>query len=490
MATERIWDIQWFTGGESDDIYQWPKDSFYSAEWVEVRKNLSWATLTSALKDTGWIISWDIIYMENLETLWIWTSAWVIVCTDTGNIYLNGTLKQTLNTWTTAFNKVIGIWVMTVSWVSYVYYVSKTSSWSGQIHRSTTDLATFNVSYKTFTTVSNFSNKAIIIDAWNRLLIGINDKIIQLDNVEVVTEKLDFRNSEEVTWFTEFQNNYKIYTKSWNSWVQYFWNGTSALPDYRQIWLNQPVLWVINDWAVDYAILWYSLSYSDLYLISWSTKQELRVNLEASTTSRVLDWYLSIREWIVYISWWLSGESTNYWVYTYGNYYPWTSKSLVQQYSKSTDKITWHCHSTSSSYFACNDDKVYQIEHNNPPTASIYYNASWYIVSQMYQWIVWEEKTIKKIKVWFSLDVGSSIKIYLRKAMGWIWQLAKTIDYATYSSKKWLSIPASELVSLWLGNIWELQTKIELLPWTSGGNNTYTSTINRMTTYFDVSNSD
>ena len=77
-----------------------------------------------------------------------------------------------------------------------------------------------------------------------------------------------------------------------------------------------------NDGAFDYAVLGFNANYSDLYLISGTQKQELRVNLESATSSRTLNRYMSIREAIVYISGGSSGESTLNGVYTFGNYYP------------------------------------------------------------------------------------------------------------------------------------------------------------------------
>lgn len=151
---------------------------------------------------------------------------------------------------------------------------------------------------------------------------------------------------------TQFQNNYKVYSNAQSTGIQYIWDGDNTTPDYRQEWLNQPVLGATNDGAYDYVILGFNSSYSDLYLISGTQKQELRVNLEGA--SRVFQGDISIREAIIYISGGQSGDSSNYGVYTYGNYYAGTAKSLVQSYSK-PQTFTLHAHKTNSSYFACTD---------------------------------------------------------------------------------------------------------------------------------------
>lgn len=104
--------------------------------------------------------------------------------------------------------------------------------------------------------------------------------------------------------------------------MQYTWDGVSESPNTRQEWKNQPILGIVNDGALDYAILGFNENYADLYLIQGTQKSELRVNLEASADARVFGSYLSIREGIVYISGGKTGQSDNYGVYTYGNYFP------------------------------------------------------------------------------------------------------------------------------------------------------------------------
>lgn len=481
---ERIFDIQGFSGWESDDIYRWPKDSFYSAENVEVRKNLSWIQLASKLVDTAWTITGTIISMENLETIWIWTTSGVIVCTSTGLVYLNGVLKQTINTGTTEWNQIIGIWVLTVSSVQYIYYVTKTSSWAGKIHRSTTDLATWNISYKAYTVATDTTvASAFLINTWDYLHIAVKNKIVNIYTVaEVVSDALVLPEKEKITWFTQFQNSFKIYTNLGSTGVQYIWDGTDTVVSYRQTWLNQPVLWVVNDGALDYAILWFSSAYSGLYLISWTQKQEIRVNLETSAYSRLLSGNMSIRKSIVYISGGWSWESSNYGIYTYGLYYPWTPKSLVQQYSLSTNAFSFHCHSTAESYFANADGKVWYIEHNNPPTTTGY-ATSGYVDSQIHQGNIWEEKSFKKMKVGFKLQLNSYIEIYVRTSLGATWLLAKTISYATYSTKKQVTVFENELKALWIGNFNELQVRIKMY-----GSSYYTPTVLRVTTFLEVVN--
>jgi hypothetical protein len=93
-----------------------------------------------------------------------------------------------------------------------------------------------------------------------------------------------------------------------------------------------------------------------------------------------------------------------------------------------------HCHSLSNSYFATADDKVYKISHNNPPTSDVY-ASSGYIVSNIYQGNLWENKDFKQLKAGFKLN-GGQIDIYCRTTMNLAsettWQLVKSITNASY----------------------------------------------------------
>lgn len=393
---ERILDIQWFSWWESDDIYRWPKDCFYQAENIDVRKNLSWVKLANWLTDTWWVIDGTITYMCNLEDFWL---SWILICTDTWNVYKNWTLKFTLNTWNNGHNRVYWVGSLYVSWIQYLYFISGTTNFSltealWKIHKVNIDITLNTHSYRDYN--SYYGTKShgsiFVIDNWSNFLFWKWNRIIEFSKNEIVINKISLKEKTEIVWFTQFQNNYKIYSNIWeNIWRQDIWNGSDTSVNSTQFWNNQPILWIVNDWAIDYAILWYNEYYSDLYLISWTQKQELRVNLEASNNSRRLNSYLSIREWIVYISWWYSWESNSPWVYTYWNYYPWTLKSLVQEYWTWTSQFMMHCHSTISTYFACANSKVYINYYNNPPY-NWWYSTNWYVVSNLYEWNLWKKK--------------------------------------------------------------------------------------------------
>ena len=465
---DRIFQINSFNWGESDDLVQWPANSFYSWENIEVRKNLTALQLTPALVDTGWVFDDDITLMVNLQEYGV--ESWgILVCLENWKVFLDWVLKNTFSTGTTAQDRVYWIWVNeNLIWTQYIYYITGTSFWTGKIHRSTNDLATFNESYREFRTNTNATSNSFVwtINDAGFLYIAKNNKIFLLESDEIVQEYLIIPAQEEITWFTQFQGSYKIYANAINTWVQYVWDWVSEAASYRQEWINQPILWVVNDGAYDYAILWFNQNYSDLYQIAGTQKTELRVNLESATYSRVLDKYLSIREGLVYISWGLTWESSNYWIYTYWNYYPWANRSLVQSFSGTTNQFLHHCHKRITSYFSSDDNKVYTVDNNNPPNV---YADSWYVVTNIYQWFLWEEKAFNYMKLGFKLNWWE-IRVYARTSMdltsATAYTLIKTIDNATYWDKKYVRIDKNELMSNWasLGTFNELQFKFELIP--------------------------
>ena len=463
---QRILDITSFQWWESDSKYRWPANSFYQWENIDIRKDLWAMTLSPMLEDTGWSFNDDIVYMCNLETLWV-SNWWIVVCLDNGRVYLDWVLKHTFNTGTSAYDEVIGIWVNEVLWVQYVYYITKNSFGNWKIHRSTTDLVTWIDNHKDYQVSSTNPDFIWIINnAW-LLYIAIKNKIFLLDEDGILQEYLILPASETIMGFTQFQWNYKIYTNVWRTWVQYRWDGFSESPDYRTVWENKPVLWVTNDWEYDYAVLWINENYSDLYRIAWTQKQLLRANLEASWDSRVLSRYLSMRDGILYMSGWSSWQSSNKWIYTYWNYYPWQSLSLVQSLSLSNDDFLFHAHKTATSYFACQDDKVYTMSHN---TDSVDYAMSWYITSLVYEPRWWEELEIDKIKVAFETNWWS-IKIYARTSFDWAsYTLLKEITNSFYwtntnKTKDKCFISKEEIMRLWVsfGNFTAIQYKIELI---------------------------
>lgn len=482
---DKFSDIQSFSGWEADTPYRWPANSYYQWENISLRKDLSWVELSSSLTNIWWSIDWDIIAQANLQTLWV-NNGGIVICTDTGKVYLDWVLKTTFNTSTAAHDRVVWIWVNTHNnGTQYVYYITQTSFWNGQIHRSTTDLDTFNTWYREFSVSSGTIDYVGLIRDGSDLYIAVKNKVLVLDNLEIVTDYLLLPDEETIMFFSQFLGNYRIYTNLEYTWVQYLWDGIDSLPYARQEWINQPILWGTNDGATDYLVLWYNESFSDLYRVDGTQKTELRVNLESNAWARILWGKLSIREWIVYISGWRTGESDTEGIYTYGNYFPWTAQSLVQEFSAPVwESILYHSHSVNFSYFSCTDWNVYRIDHKNKPT-TLWYASSGYIVSLMYEAWVWEDLNMIRFKLAFELN-GWQIDIYARTALWETFQLIKSVESSDYNTLWKVDVDYNEMKRNW-ANFWEFN-EIQFKMVLTRGSTQNSPKIKRFTAFFTTVN--
>lgn len=87
------------------------------------------------------------------------------------------------------------------------------------------------------------------------------------------------------------------------------------------------------------------------------------------------------------------------------------------------------------------------------------------------------------MKIGYKLQTGTSMAIYLRTSLGASWKLVKTIDNATYVTKKGLTVFAPNITSISLGNFYELQMKVVL-----NGSTYFTPSFLRATVWMEVVN--
>ena len=123
-----------------------------------------------------------------------------------------------------------------------------------------------------------------------------------------------------------------------------------------------------------------------------------------------------------------------------------------------TDNFLSHTHSSATSYFACSNNKVYSISHNDVP--STYINNGYLITKKWTGNGIHTKKSIGYMYAWYILPSSSySIKIYARKD-NWSFRLLKTI---TDNTQRWVMITASEFSAVDLWDLYELQLKFELI---------------------------
>lgn len=458
---------QW--NGEQDTEYIWPAWCYDTWIWIDNRRNPPFIKSSPAMVEE--YTYWDSICLhKNLEDFWL---SGQLVCLDDWRVYVWSTLKFTINTWTSAWNRVLWVgYISDVSWTSYLYFISDTSIGTGKIHRVPTTIASHTASYLTYTTEwSVILDKIPVINETTRFIFWVNNKVFEVDNQEVITNYITFPNNQEMVAITEFQNRYTLYYNTISTspihWYQAYWDWFSYEIEWNPIiryWY--PTLAVVNAWAYDYAISWFNENYSDLYLVAGSQWQPIAINPEAKLNSRKFYPYISIRAWMVYISWeklWVK------WVYTYGDYHIWFPKSLTMEFVES---VTWtntflhHTHTSTKSYFSTDDDRVLSISYNDPP-ANYVNNTLVYSKYYIWNWLH-TLKSIDYMYVWYQLPSASySIKIYARKDT-WSFKLLSTI---TDHTKEWLLIEASEFSGVDLWDFYKLQFKFELI-WPTNPTNT------------------
>lgn len=456
-----VWNINQFNG-EQDTPYLWPAGCFSSSLGVDIRKEPPFIQLSAKMEEL-WTFDDNITLIKNLWDFWL---DGILVCLDNGKVYLDWVLKTTISTGTANFDEIIGVWyIADVSWTDRLYYVSNLSFNTGKIHRSNDDLSSFDVSYKEFNTWGNglLNDSVSILSESDRILIGVRDRVFELDSLEDITTKIQLNKWEEIVKLTEFQNQYRIYSSilsgsTFVSWKQYNWDWLNVTINYNINWNNLPLQDVVNDWAYDYAITGQSQFYSDLYRITWSQKSPIRVNLEWSTWKRNFNNKISARSDMLYISG--KNKEDSDCIYSVGNYYPWFPVSLVwEYYTDWNNRFLWHAHTESTSYFACTDDKVYSVTHSNDFVNNDYVSTA-YITTKRWVWNgIHTLKSIDYMWVWYKLESGTNIEIYASDWDGTYNKLLKTISDTT---KKWVRIEANEFASVDLWDFYELELKVIL----------------------------
>lgn len=453
------WDINAWNG-EQDNDYIWPAWCFVSGIWVDIRKNPPFLK-ASARMEEEFTYDDDICLQKNLEEIWL---SWNLVCLDNGKVYIDDTLKFTISTGTSAWNRVLWLgYISDVSWTPYIYLISDTSSWTGKIHKCPTNLSTHTASYITYeTSWSVILDKIPVINETTRFVFWVNNKVFEMDNQEVITQYLEFPDNEEVSAITEFQNFYKVYSNivssSPVSWIRRGWDWTSYEVDYKIHWKNTPILDAVNNEAFDYVVAWYNKNYSDLYIVAGSQSQPKRVNPEWKLNWRKFWPYISIRLGIIYISWERNGIK---WIYTFWSYQPWFPESLVLEFvptMTNTNDFLHHTHTETKSYFSCADNKIYSVSYNTPPDN---YVNNCIVETKYWTWNkLFTQKSLDYMYVGYYLpNANYSINVYARKGT-WSYKLLTTI---TDHTKEWVMISAIEFKSIDLWDFYKLQLKFELI---------------------------
>lgn len=478
----QVWNWSDFSWWEWDWQYYWPEWWYRAGNNLETRQLENWVVICNKLTDTSQTYLWNIISVNNYEPRCFVT----IDSTNYVRVYRNWTFLIPINTWTTAYDRVIGWGKMTrlSDTTTYNYAFTMTNSWVWKIHRFDVWMGGFSISMWTWTlwewrTWNPAIQKVITLSLPWRIIFAYWNSIFEISNSEVVTRLLVLPKEVDIVAITQFQDTYKIFYNwerySWwvKDWFIAYWDWWSELIDQYVEYDSSPIINVVNDWPYDYTVFWDWLS-SDLYYVWWLQRwNPIRTNLESDVTNnnvRQLATEWGIREWILYLTW--TNKLVQNCLYSFGNYYSWSRKQLVPQNitTLNFDKINvWssfielYVNNAVSTWTWKIYTKSYQFWAQPESQAKIYsYALTW-------NYWMFTIKTIQAIYVAYQLfNANDSIKIYYKKdwwpysTNGANWVLLKTITWSDYINKRWVKISRAELNQLELSNFYQLELYAEL----------------------------
>lgn len=317
-----------------------------------------------------------------------------------------------------------------IEWGSEYLYIF---AWE-KIHRFASPPWATTLDYKTFSW-SSYSEHTNPVNVNGRIYFHNTWIFYSFDlTASTVSTLLSFtKKNERIIGWSVYNDLFRIYTTTpeW-SWM-YIWNGLDTAPSYSiaLTWIN--VLWMVNNWPLDYIY-----SASSLYVVS-GTQYKLvwkDFNTDWSVISKrfIPNGNGIARDWLIFI------PSTSG-IYTYWSFYAWYPEGLNLWYQWSTTALAittaWDylyqwvstkLRTTKLTYkpkfYQWFDDQIY-----NPWVPATAYP---YIESQIYTWDEsWYglsyQKSITEINIWYRLELWTNLDFYMRQNETWSWQLVKNI---------------------------------------------------------------
>jgi hypothetical protein len=367
-------------------LYKWTYDSNDSALWLYI-SNSSW--LWTNMNFSSWWTWWTYTWSD-------WTFTWWDA---KHTIWNTTTLSQTLspNSWDsyriearaysiTAWSCIVKMWWQTIwtltSTNNTVIWIRTTTSASEMLEFTPT--SDFNwyiqdVAVQTYTLTSqtaSFSNEsAPILIGQNTFYVWNWSKLVKVDTSLsnwVISDALIIDLDYTIKWITRIWDQILIYASNWSAWKQYLWDWASTTSQRQITWVDKPIQNVANFANTDYVITWWGSAWKtqfwrvDGYQLTLINQNNVnnnpyneRIYFSAKNTNAIetIGTKLLIP--------WL------WWIYTYGQFSPWMSDSLVKEYTNNW--VLWW--NTNSNYW--NITALYYSEWSD---------ASLWIV---WQWNVW-----------------------------------------------------------------------------------------------------
>ena len=479
--TEYTWEWKNFDWWLSDDIRRLEDSTaFQDSVNVDIRTDTKWVQLWPKFF-TQFTYDSPVVWMINLNDYgWFW----LMTYHENWKIYVDWIYQNTISTTADTIKKIYNVSIIEVSWVAKIVYI-----WHSKIHVSNIDLTWFQIDLYTYDNTWDIISRPLV-QFNDRFYFGSANLLYFFQPWLVFLNHavLTFNKSEKIVWLTMFISNMRIYTTQWmgtSNWssTQYNWNlnrinSTQSLVK----WETLPIKAVIWSWSTDYVICWLNSNYAELWITSWYERKLLKKWIEIANWNWRFKFTTNSkavvnRKWFITIAW---NNWPYNWLFTYWSYYGSVNPSMTFETNVINIWDTWQIDALFAAWnvvviaYTSNwVSKLGAVETQYAPTN--WYQPFWHIKSQKFNAErKWKLKEIKEIIIAHNLWEWNewTIKLYATRN-NWDEILLKTI---TNIEEPYTRIITNELYSKWIIDFYEIDFRVELLPYT------HTEDSNRMTT--------
>jgi len=487
MASQlKVWNWNNYKWGLSDNPYIGAPGSFQNGSRnIDTESEPGWVKLSS--KPTAYVTTTGRVnFILNGNRSWV--DGIYTFCHDKA-IYLNTTNTVTAgSTIATNLGIIYHAEIINVSGTNWIIALSSTG-----VHQISTDLSS-TVNYSIHTITSS-TQKASVKYKGSFIFVSGN-VLYKLDTSLAMTTLFTGEVGETFTGLTVFQDNYKIYSSvNWQDGRQYIVNfiGTNL---YTTEWAGLPVLKAANIGPIDYIVTWSTSTFTDLYAVSGTQRQQIKGNLEWVSERNFTNGVqvggvniMSRRDDIF-----LSGTtfSTTKWaIFKYGAFYPGVGDTLTCPYGADDTEVTALMTQGAYLYFGTkvwDVFKVQQFELSTPPIV-YYYATSGDLISLIFNaGNPYTYKTLAEIRISYDCDTsanilkGGSFELYARtKNSQSFTQIGSTY---TKTDVDFVQITENNIIAAGFSKWTQIEFKLKLIAWTSGWNNVFTPLITGVQVFY------
>ena len=483
----KVWNWDNFRGWLSDNAYIGQQGSFQNGSVnIDVESEPGWVKLTSLAKDYLTTTGVPVFILDGSK---FWVTG-IYTFNDDKSIYLDTTLKAAFNsTPATTMGIIYHATIMKVWGTPFLFLFSSTG-----LHKAATDLSSFTYNEET---IEASTSKTSIVYAGD-IYFTSGNKLYQYTTSEVMTTLYTADSSDTFTGMTFFQDQFKLYSSvnSTNG-RQYIIPLWATAPDYVTEWTWLPILWASNMGGTDYVITGWTATYTDLYVVSWTQRQQIHWNIEGITgrtfgnaNYTYISPIMSRRDDMFIV--WYTANNSDWALFKYGRFFGGMQDILSCPVGISSTEITAIAFSWPYIYMGTKTGSTYKVkrlETNTPPTATNYYAVNGSIISLIFDWgNPCNTKILKRIRIAYDCDNAATIK------KGWSFALyARMKNSQTFTqigatqtkTDVWMvDITENTIIESGFNNFTQIEYKIVLTAGDLSWNLAYTPLIKSVQTFY------